>query len=95
MGENDWSQWLDFTREQIGQVPELPGVFISHASMKILKIGGASNLRIELGRLLDDACCNKSKRFKYLLTESFESESERLVREYAEKHAGKLPECMQ
>lgn len=96
LSENEWSQWQDFDRAQIeNSVPEAPGVLVSHANMKILKISGGPNLRAELVGMLDDLCCKKSKRFRYLLTQSYNSELEKLIKEFREKHAGKLPECMQ
>ena len=44
--ENEWSIWLDFNRETISSlVPEDSGIFKIHASMKVLYIGMAQNLK--------------------------------------------------
>ena len=34
-----WSEWLDFDKTIIETVPESPGLYKMHASMKILYIG--------------------------------------------------------
>ena len=34
-----WSEWLDFDKTTIETVPESPGLYKMHASMKILYIG--------------------------------------------------------
>jgi hypothetical protein len=36
-GENTWSEWIDFDQTSItkADIPNLPGVFKVHASMKI------------------------------------------------------------
>lgn len=90
----EWSQWLDFDSMNIEATPESPGVFVMHTSMKILFIGSSQNVRGELlGRLLD-SCTGKSKRFRYIVTSSFEALREQLVKEYVDKH-GNLPACME
>lgn len=90
----EWSQWLDFNRVNIETVPESPGVWVMHASMKILYIGGGHNIRQELlGRLLDP-CASKAKRFHYIVTPEFERVKDQQVKEYVSKH-GKLPVCME
>ncbi|MGH9991441.1 MAG: hypothetical protein ACREAZ_02205 [Nitrososphaera sp.] len=93
--EKEWSQWLDFDPANIDTVPESAGVFVTHASMKTLYIGGGPNLRTMLADLVSDACTGKSKRFRYMLTTDFGIEKERLIKEYAEKHGGRLPLCLE
>jgi hypothetical protein len=90
-----WSEWLDFDKAGVDKVPEQAGVFLMHASMKIHYIGGSDNMRKSLTELLDDPCAKDSKRFHYMLTTSFIEEKDRLVRDYSDKHQGKLPICME
>ena len=90
-----WSEWLDFNTAGVGAVPEAPGVYLMHVSMKVLHIGGSDNMRRSLTELLSDPCAGRAKRFRYMLTDSYASTTEELLKEYAEKHAGKMPLCME
>lgn len=90
-----WSEWLDFDRQGVEQVPEAPGVYMMHASMKVMHIGGSDNMRATLLQLLSDPCASKAKRFHYMSTESYAQTKDQLLKEYADKHAGKLPSCME
>ena len=89
-----WSEWLDFNQDAAKSTPEVSGVFVMHASMKILFIGGAQNLRATLLESLTTPCLEKAKRFRYMITNSQEKIKEQLVQDYTKKHNGKLPECM-
>ncbi len=95
MSEKEWSQWLDFDSANIDTVPESAGVIVTHASMKTLYIGGGPNIRTMLADLVPDACAGKSKRFRYMLTAQYGTEKERLIKEFAEKHEGRLPVCLE
>ena len=90
-----WSEWLDFNQDVAKSDPEAPGVFVMHAAMKILFIGGAQNLRTALQESLATPCLEKAKRFRYMITDSQEKIKEQLIQDYTKKHNGKLPECMQ
>ena len=90
---SEWSQWLDFDRLNIEATPESPGVFVMHASMKVLYIGSGQNVRQEMLVRLSDPCTGKTKRFRYIVTSEFEALREQLVKEYVSKH-GELPACM-
>jgi excinuclease UvrABC nuclease subunit len=90
----EWSQWLDFDRANTEAVPESPGVYVMHASMKILYIGAGQNVRQELASRLSDQCTARAKRFRYIVTPAFEAVKEQQVNEYVGKH-GKLPPCME
>ncbi len=90
-----WSEWLDFDRAGVENVPEEPGIFMMHASMKVHYIGGSANMRKSLTELLDDSCARNAKRFHYMPTPSFEEEKNKLLKDYADKHQGKLPLCME
>ena len=64
----EWSKWLDFNRETISYVvPEESGLFKVHASMKILYIGIAHNLKKTLLDSILDPCIGKGQRFSYLV----------------------------
>ncbi|WP_255458166.1 hypothetical protein [Nitrosarchaeum sp. AC2] len=43
--DNTWSDWLDFNEETISKIPQSAGVYMMHASMKILFIGGSENIK--------------------------------------------------
>ena len=89
-----WSDWLDFSQEQIAKVPESAGVYMMHAAMKILFIGNSANLKQSIAESLKAPCTADAKRFRYSVTESHQEIAQKLLREYQEKHDGKLPKCM-
>lgn len=90
-----WSEWLDFDKSRVNTIPECAGVYGMHAAMKILFIGSAQNLRNSLLESLSTPCIDKAKRFRYMITESPDVVKEQILREYIEKHDGKLPLCME
>lgn len=94
-GKPSWSPWLDFDRTHVTAIPESAGVFIMHVAMKILFIGSGQNLRQSLLESLSVPCIEKAKRFRYMITESHDKMKENLIKEYLEKHEGKLPLCME
>jgi hypothetical protein len=77
------------------QTPEAPGVFMMHAAMKILLIDSTSNLRQSITEALKTPCTSDAKRFRYFATDSYEEIKNKLLKEYQEKHEGKLPKCME
>jgi excinuclease UvrABC nuclease subunit len=93
--EISWSEWLDFNEEIVSKVPESPGVYMMHAAMKILFIGGSGNLRQSITESLKSSCTSDAKRFRYFAANSYEEIRDRLLKEYQEKHEGRLPKCMQ
>ncbi|MFQ5920576.1 MAG: hypothetical protein ACE5JV_00995 [Nitrososphaerales archaeon] len=93
-GEESWSEWKDFDRANVEGVPELPGVYVMHAAMKILYIGGGLNLRQGLLDLISHPCIGKAKRFRYMTTQSYDEMKAKILEEYREKH-GRLPQCME
>jgi hypothetical protein len=93
--ELNWSEWLDFDKSSVENIPEEDGVYKMHASMKILYIGGnTQNIRQSLFDCLSDPCISKATRFSYALTDSADKVKEQLLNEYRSKHNGKLPTCM-
>lgn len=93
MNGEEWSQWLDFDKVNIDSVPESAGVFVMHASMKVLYIGASQNIREGLVERLSNECSSKAKRFRYMLTQSPDIQKDSLLKDYAEKHQGNLPLC--
>jgi hypothetical protein len=94
--EGVWSAWLDYDQSNIATtIPEKSGVFKVHASMKILYIGGGTNLRQSLIESLSDPCINKARRFSYMITQRADELKDQLLKEYRDSHGGKLPICMQ
>ena len=89
-----WSDWLDFSQEQIANAPESPGVYMMHAAMKILYIGGTDNLRKSITESQSAVCTCDAKRFRYFATQSHGQVRERILDEYKKKHDGKMPLCM-
>lgn len=93
--EASWSEWLDFDKSNVINIPECAGVFGMHAAMKILFIGSSQNLRNSLLESLSTPCIDKAKRFRYMITESPDVVKAQILKEYIEKHDGKLPLCME
>ena len=91
--EASWSEWIDFNQANTEGVPELPGVYVMHAGMKILYIGASANLKQSLRESLSHPCISKAKRFRYMTTPSYGEIKEKLLHEYREKY-GRLPQCM-
>lgn len=89
----EWSHWFDFDKANIDSVPESAGIFVMHASMKMLYIGGSQNIRVGLTERLSDECSAKAKRFRYMLTQSPDIAKASLLKDYLEKHQGKMPLC--
>jgi hypothetical protein len=91
----DWSAWLDFDIDNIATIAESEGVYKIHAGMKILFIGSSQNLRESMRGSLSDPCMSKARRFSYAIIESADKVKEQLLKEYRNKHGGKLPICME
>lgn len=94
MSEITWSDWLDFNVEQITKIPTGPGVYMMHASMKILYIGNSTSLRQAVLESQNNPCIKEAKRFKYSSIDNHEEVKKQLVKEYQEKHEGQMPRCM-
>ena len=93
----EWSKWFDFNRETISYaVPEESGLFKVHASMKILYIGIAQNLKKTLLDSILDPCIGKGQRFSYLVNHgSLEHMKKEMLKDYALRHNGSLPSCIE
>lgn len=92
--EIKWSDWLDYSQEQIAKTPESPGVYMMHAAMKILYIGNTDNLKKSVTESLSANCTCDAKRFRYFSTQSHNEIKEKLLEDYKKKHDGKMPLCM-
>lgn len=90
-----WSEWLEFNKENVSKAPQNPGVFRMHAAMKIVYIGNAENLQKRLDEALVAPCTSDAKRFCYMETREHEKIKDELLKEYRERHDGKLPKCME
>ena len=93
----EWSKWLDFNIETISSVvPEESGLFKVHASMKILYIGAAQNLKATLLESVSDPCIRRGQRFSYLIDHGpLEKLKAELVNDYKLRHNGTVPACME
>ena len=94
MSEIVWSEWFDYNADEVSKIPEESGVYMMHAAMKILYIGNTTNLRQAILESLNKSCIKDAKRFKYATTTVHEQIGTQLLKEYQEKHEGKLPKCM-
>lgn len=90
-----WSDWLDYGEEQISKTPQESGVYMMHAAMKILYIGSSANLKQTILESLNNNCTKDAKRFRYSVISDHERTKTQLLKEYQEKHDGKLPRCME
>jgi len=90
-----WSEWLEFNKENVAKVPQIPGVFRMHTAMKMMYIGDAENLQKRLDEALVVPCTSDAKRFCYIETGEHEKIKDELLKEYRERHDGKLPKCME
>ena len=93
--DDSWSGWLDFDAGTVDGIPSEPGVFVMHAAMKILYIGGSESLREDLAGRLADPCTRDASRFKYMLAPNYRDVRDGLLGEYRERHGGRLPRCME
>ena len=92
--ENTWSDWADFNENTISDIPQSAGVYMMHASMKILVIEGASNIKKSVIEKLSFPCITNNTRLRYMETSSYEKMAEILIKNYKNRHEGNLPSCM-
>lgn len=92
--DNTWSDWLDFNEETISKIPQSAGVYMMHASMKILFIGGSENIKKSIQEKEKEPCISKATRVRYMQTGSYEQVSEDLIKDYQDRHEGNIPQCM-
>ncbi len=92
--ENIWSDWIDFNEETISKIPQSAGVYMMHASMKILFIGGSKDIKKSIQEKEKEPCISKANRVRYMQTTSYEQVFEDLIKDYQDRHEGKIPQCM-
>lgn len=92
--EYAWSEWLDYSKDGILSIPEKPGVFMMHASMKILFINNSQNLKKSLQESLAIPCISEAKRFRFMVSDDHEKIKFDLIEDYKNRHDGNLPKCM-
>lgn len=90
-----WSEWLEFNKENVAKIPQNPGVFRMHTAMKMMFIGNTENLQKRLDEALVAPCTSDAKRFCYMATAEHKRIKDELLKEYRERHDGKLPKCME
>jgi len=93
--ENTWSDWLDFNDETISKIPQSAGVYMMHASMKILFIGGSENIKASIKNKEKEQCISKATRIRYMQTRTYEQIVNDLIKDYKDRHNGKYPQCME
>ena len=89
-----WSDWLDYSAQEISKIPTESGVYMMHAAMKILLIASSTNLRQAVLDSLNNSCTKDAKRFRFAMAGNHDAIKNQLLKEYQEKHEGKLPKCM-
>lgn len=94
MSENDWSEWLDHNQEMLSKIPETSGVYMMHAAMKILHIGGSENMKKSVTDTLSNGCVSKATRFRFRKEEDFEKIKNELIKDFKKRHEGQGPTCM-
>jgi hypothetical protein len=92
--KNNWSEWLDFNEETIEKIPQTEGVYMMHASMKILFIGGSSNIKSSI-KHNTNPCLLRATRIRYMQTSAYEKMTDDLIKDYQNRHEGKNPQCME
>ena len=93
--QNEWSDWLDFNEETISKIPQSAGVYMMHTSMKILFIGGSENIKTSIQDKESYSCISGATRVRYMQTLSYEQITDDLIKDYQDRHEGKLPQCME
>jgi len=93
--ELSWSEWLEFNKENVTKVSQTAGVFRMHTAMKIMYIGNTENLQKRLDEMLVAPCTSEAKRFCYIETGEHEKIKDELLKDYRQRHDGKLPKCME
>lgn len=94
MSQENWSQWLNFSQDMFTEIPNSSGVFMMHQAMKILYIGGSSNLKNSILEMSNDPCASKATRFRYKEEKDYEKVCNELIEDFKKRHEGNLPGCM-
>lgn len=94
MLESKWSEWQDNNQESILEIPEKPGVYMMHESMKILFIGGSQNMKKSIIDSLEKKCVSDSTRIRFREETNFDEVKKELISEYKKRHEGNIPHCM-
>ena len=89
-----WSDWLDLNENIISNIPKNAGVYSMHLAMKILFIEGTENLQESIQEKLKHPEISENTRVKFMKTASYESITNDLIKDYKNRHDGKLPLCM-
>jgi len=94
MLENKWSDWQDNTQEVLLEIPEKPGVYMMHVTMKILFIGGSQNMKKSIIKSLEKKCISQATRIRFREEMNFDEMKDELIADYKKRHEGNIPHCM-
>ena len=94
MSDMEWSDWLDFNQETFEKIPKVPGVFMMHAVMKILFIGGSENMKESIIEASLEKDISKATRVRYRKEKFFENVKHELILDFKKRHEGQMPSCM-
>ena len=94
MLENKWSDWRDNNQEVLSKIPEKPGVYMMHADIKILFIGGSQNMKKSITEALEKKCVSKATRIRFREEGNFGEIKNKLITDYRKRHEGNIPQCM-
>lgn len=94
MLENEWSDWKDNNQDTFTEIPEKPGVYMMHAAMKILFIGGSQNMKESIIEILEKKCVSRATRIRFREEKNFGEIKNKLIMEYKKRHQGNIPQCM-
>ena len=89
--QNTWSNWLDFKRNVLLDIPQTEGVFMMHAAMKILFIEGTANLKKSIEEKFNHPGITDNARLRFMNTSSYEKIAEELIKDYRIRHNGNSP----
>ena len=93
--QDSWSDWVDFNQASISNIPQSSGVFMMHSSMKILFIEGTKNIKKSIQEKFSHPTISENTRLRFIETGNFEKISNKLIRDYRNRHEGNLPFGMQ
>ena len=94
MLENKWSDWRDNNQKVLSEIPEKPGVYMMHADIKILFIGGSQNMKKSINEALEKKCVSKATRIRFREEGNFDEIKNKLITDYKKRHEGNIPQCM-
>jgi len=89
--QNSWSEWFDFKRSILSDMPQTEGVFMMHSAMKILFIEGTTNLKKSIEEKFNHPEITENTRLRFMMTQTYKKTAEELIKNYRVRHDGKNP----